>query len=104
MLQLKVTEKENYTLVETQKNDKPTGQINPVQLSDYSDIEFPQIRGEILVISGMPTTATGIIALYYKAYFKVITFYNPREKNAEVAYSINPNIRLGQSVEIEPVE
>ena len=102
-MQIKLTENGNVTLLEIlADNGMPANSTNPVdEAAELPLLQFPEARGELLIISGMPASAQGACLYKYKGTFGAIALANPRAGVAYVQGSVNPKYKLGQAIPLE---
>lgn len=94
-MEIKITEKQSFVLIELLKDSKPVSGQNPVAVGEFAHTERPEVQGKLAVISGMPMAAVCHVALYYKNVFGAIAIANPREGVAEIVHSVNPQYQMG---------
>lgn len=97
-MEIKFTAAGSYSLAEIQKNGKLVSSSNPVSRSEYSEVDFGEANGEIIVISGMPTDAIAMVACRYKNQFAVVAIAVPRDGVATVVHSISPKYTIGDEI------
>lgn len=102
-MQIKITENGAYSLLEIlADNNMPANAQNPVnEAVELPLLKFPEARGELLIISGMPASAQGACLYAYKGTFGAIALAVPRDKVAYVQGSVNPKYTLGQAIPLE---
>lgn len=97
-MEIKVTSKTAFSLIEVFKNGSPASPQNPIAVEEYQSVEFPEANGQLAVISGMPATALCLLACKYKNQFSAIAIANPRNGVAEIVHSTNPAYKVGTVV------
>lgn len=96
---IKVSQNQSYCLIEILgDNGEPASPQNPIQASEYANVEFPEAMGKLAVISGMPTSAVGMVLQHYKNLFQATAVANPKLGVAEVTHSTTPNHPRGSSI------
>lgn len=99
-MKIKVTQKENISLIEIlADNGSPASPQNPIdEVSELSNVEFPEASGSLAIVSGMPATALVMVALRYKNAFGAIAVANPKLGVAIVVHSVNRSYPMGVSI------
>jgi len=100
-MELKITSKNAFSLLEIHKNGSLASAQNPIQVQEYQDFQFPEINGQLLVISGMPQSATNFVSLHYKNLFNAIAIANPRDGVAEIVHSVSPIYKVGTTIPLQ---
>ncbi len=100
-MEIKVTNKTAFSLIEIQKNGSPASAQNPISVEEYQSVHFPEANGQLAVISGMPASALALAALYYKNTFGAIAIANPRDGIAEIVHSVKPAYKVGTVVPLQ---
>jgi CRISPR-associated Csx3 family protein len=97
-MELVVQKNGDITFIEIQKNGSLVNAQNPVTPDEISDLEFPDLKGKGLMISGMPMYAIAAVALWYKNTFAWIATVDPRSGGAIVCHTMSPEIKMGQVI------
>jgi CRISPR-associated Csx3 family protein len=97
-MELKVSENGDITLVEIQKNGGLVNAQNPVTPDELGNIEFPDLSGKGLIVSGMPVWASATVCLKFKNTFKWVSTLDPRLNGGVVVHSVDRDIRVGQVI------
>lgn len=97
---IKLTENGNVTLLEIlAENGLPSNAQNPVdEAAELPVVKFPEARGELLIISGMPASAQCACTAAYKGVFGAIALANPKQGVAYVVASVSPKYKMGQAI------
>jgi hypothetical protein len=95
-MQLKHTSGVAFDLIEILGNNgAPANAQNPINRDEYATVDFPEASGKLLIISGMPMSASVMVALRYKNMFSAIAIANPREGVAEIVHSVSRDYAIG---------
>lgn len=99
-MEIKITQKNSYALIEILKDGKPTSPQNPIDEStELATVEMPEASGgKLAIVSGMPASALVMVALAYKNMYGAIAVANPRLGVALVVHSTTPAHPVGSSV------
>ena len=90
-----------YLLEILADNNQPANAQNPINRQEFLTVDFPDVNGELLIISGMPMSAVAMIAIHYKNLFSAIAVVNAREKVAEVIHSMHPDYKVSSIIPMD---
>jgi hypothetical protein len=95
-MQVKITNSQSFTLAEIlADNGQPANAQNPIARSEYAHVDLPEASGKLLIVSGMPMSASVLVSLHYKNLFSAIAIANPREGVAEIVHSVSADYAMG---------
>jgi hypothetical protein len=97
-MDIKVTQNGEITLLEILKNGSPVNASNPVELSELGDLEIPDVKGKICIVSGMPVWAIARVILAVKNLFSVVATVDPRLGGGIVVHSLDANHKIGSVI------
>lgn len=101
-MKLKVNENKSYSIITIlANNEQPASGNNPIHCSEYQAVDFPESNGKLLVVSGMPMSASNLVSLHYKNLFGAIAIANPRNGVAEIVHSVSPDYKVGTTIPLE---
>ena len=99
---IKVTENEDFTvttLTICANNGEPASPQNPIdEMSELKVSDFPEARGILAIISGMPATAQCAVAARYKNCFDAIALMTPRLGGAIIISTTSHKHLMGEFV------
>lgn len=98
-MKINVAKKNSVVILEILgHNGEPANAQNPIEGSDLASVEFPEVSGQLAIVSGMPMFASNAVSLHYKNLFSAIAIANPRDGVAIVVHSISKDYQLGGSI------
>lgn len=96
-MEVRVTENNGVTLLEVLKEGNPVNAQNPVSVDELQTFAMPEVRGgEVVIVSGMPMWAVGVVALAVKNLFSAVAVLDPRLGGGVIVHAVSPKYKLGQ--------
>ena len=97
---IKVAENEDFTVIQIcGNNGEPASPQNPIdEMSELGTIDFPEARGILAIISGMPATAQCACVAHYKNLFGAIALMTPRLGGAIIISTTSHKHLMGEFV------